>query len=189
LVLSPINHLNLFQYKENIISALFETGIIHNKLIKEQENYYLAGKNYLYHISFIGCSPYLNFEPEKDIAVSDLKQTIADLNYIQFDLNPKKMSFRKIDFGIKSICPACKSRILEWKKLIGDWEKNQALIAMCPQCFQKISLLEINWKKTAGFYNSAILFHGIQAELAFPTDDLLMLLEQTTATKWQYFFG
>ncbi|MFV1985142.1 MAG: hypothetical protein ACC657_16455, partial [Thiohalomonadales bacterium] len=149
----------------------------------------LSGKNYLHYISFLGCSPYLNFKPQKIISASDLNQTIADLNYIQLDFINKHYYFKKTEFGVKAICPSCKSRISEWNNLILNWEKTSEMNAPCPACQQQISLLDIHWKKTAGFYKSAILFHGIQAELALPTDTFLKQLEKITNVEWKYFYG
>jgi len=189
LVLHPIEHLNLSNYKTKLITALTDLEVISTAINQNNSDCYLSGKNYLNYISFIGCSPYLNFEPRNTITASDLKQTIADLNYIQFNFNTDKFSFNKTDFGVKAICPKCKSKIPEWNNLIINWEKKSTLNVSCSQCTQEISLLDIDWKKTAGFYKSAILFHGIQAELALPVDNFLMLLEKVTNAKWQYFYG
>lgn len=189
LILNPFNQLNVSQFRVNIIDAMSGLGIIGKQIIKNNKNYYLAGNKYLQHISFLGCAPNLNFQPHKEIKLSDFKKTIANLNYIQFYFGSNNYCFKKIDFGVKAICPACKTKIPEWNQLIVNWEKNSEIDSFCPLCNQPISIIDINWKKTAGFFQTAIFFYGIQAELAVPTDELLAQLEKTTKVKWQYFYG
>lgn len=189
LVLKPENNPDLVHQKETLIEALVNLTIIENTIINDNDEFFFAGKNYLHYISFLGCSPHLNFRPENEIVLSDLKETVADFNYIQFCFNSDHYSFKNTDFGVMAFCPACKSKIPEWNKLISIWEKNSSVESQCSQCQQSISIVDINWKKTAGFFKSAILFHGIQAELAAPTDQFLTLLENMTNVKWQYFYG
>jgi len=189
LILNPVKPLDLTQYKHSIIKALSELNIIGNSIIKDNNDYFFAGEHYLQYISFLGCSPYLNFEPKTDIALSDLQDTLPDLNYVQFNFNSTHYSFNKTEFGVKAICPVCKSKIIQWQGLIDTWEKDNKPKLPCPQCKQTISILDINWRKTAGFYLSAILFYGIQSELAVPADNFLTRLEDITNSKWRYFFG
>jgi len=189
LVLNPINPINLSQDKQNIVDTLSTLDIIGNTILKDNNDYFLAGQNYLQYISFLGCAPNIKFEQHTEISLSDLKQTIADLNYIQFDFMTNNYCFKKTDFGIKAICPSCKTIILKWSEMIKTWEINYKTELACPNCNEIISILDVNWKKTAGFYQSAILFHGIQTELALPTDTLLTQLEKITNVKWQYFYA
>jgi len=189
LILKPVNSENVMLYEKKLKQLMSELDIIDAPMVHENNNYYFAGSNYLQHISFLGCSPYLNFEPKNKFTLTDVKQTIADLNYIEFVLNSNNYLFNNINFGVKAICPKCKKRITQWQEIITAWQENLDSTAPCPQCQQTISILNINWKKTAGFYKSAIIFHGIQAELALPSDNFLLQLEKTTDQKWLYFYG
>lgn len=168
---------------------MLDLAIISKPLIKDNKEYFLAGDNYLDYISFLGCSPCLNFEPAQNITLSLLKETIADLNYIQFYFNSGSYCFKKTPFGVKAVCPLCKTKIKEWKELITNWENNSNPDTICPQCHQVISIINIDWKKTAGFFQTAILLYGVQAELAIPTDNFLTQLENITRVKWHYFYG
>ncbi len=189
LVIKPIRQIDLSQYKNTIIKTLYDLGIINKTIIETNPHYFFAGDNYLQHISFLGCSPYLNFEPQKKLTSSDLNNTIADLNYIHFYCSTETVCFKNTDFGVKAVCPKCRTKISEWRNLISNWEKNSELKANCPECQQTLNITDIDWKKTAGFFNTAILFYGIQAELAVPTDNFLAQLNGMTKTEWHYFYG
>ncbi len=189
LVIKPVNQIDLSQYKDAIIKTLHDLAIIEAAIIKDNHEYFFAGDQYLQHISFLGCSPYLNFDAQKELTLNDLSNTIADLNYIQIDSSANTIRFKNTDFGVKAICPKCKTKISEWRNLISNWEKNSKRDTICPECQQELEITDIDWKKTAGFYSTAILFHGIQAELALPTDNFLAQLESVTKTKWHYFYG
>ncbi len=189
LILIPVNHQQLSTFQINISDVLLKLNVIKKAIIKDNTEYFFAGDNYLQFISFLGCSPFLNFDSKEDLTLSDLKQTIADLNYIQIISNSVEYNFQNTEYGIKAICPACKKKILEWQSLITQWQSDLKLETNCQQCQKNISLLDINWKKTAGFFKTAIIFHGIQAELALPSDNFLMQLENITKVQWRYFYG
>ncbi|VAW91266.1 hypothetical protein MNBD_GAMMA22-2686 [hydrothermal vent metagenome] len=189
LVLIPINQQYISDVQVKISNALLELNITQSAIINNNTEYFFAGDSYLQFISFLGCSPYLNFNPQKQLTLSDLKQTIADLNYIQILSNSEDYVFLNTQYGVKAICPACKKKMTEWQSLIIQWQSNLKLETNCKQCLNAISLLDIDWKRTAGFFKTAIIFHGIQAELAVPSDELLLKLEKLTKLQWQYFYG
>ncbi len=189
LVLIPNNHQPFSESQITINEVLSKLDVISHAIIKGNTKYFFAGDAYLQFISFLGCSPFLNFNPTKTLTLTDLKQTIADLNYIQIISDSGKYNFQRTEYGVKAICPACKKKIAEWQSLITQWQSDLKLNTSCHQCQKNISLLDINWKKTAGFFKTAIIFHGIQAELALPSDSFLMQLEDITNVQWRYFYG
>jgi len=155
-----------------LIKILRSIGLIEKK-IPDTENSFYAGSRFLNIITFLGCSPSIQFTATAD--------------------NPNYCFIRLIDSRtIKMIhtrkqarapqCPHCNKPLEQWHELAIDspWR--------CPDCKQTSSAHEFNWKHTAGIARLFIEISDIYPKEAIPQPILLERLASETGVEWGYFY-
>lgn len=120
---------------------------------------YEVGDNFLSLLTFMGCSPNIELDPNKgkpfcyvEIEKSDSPVFLAGKN-----LKPAK-------------CPYCKNTLKQ---------------PSCTTCNKHIEPKSLNWRKTAFISSIWITVGNIYELEAIPNDALLMALEKQTGVKWK----
>ena len=153
----------------------------------KQENYFV-GENFLSLITFLGCSPDIQIDPEGDsdkfcrIVFSDLQ------NPVQSPVQ-SPVQFRFFERDVAASCPKCKGKIKNWSTWLDDWKREQIESSHeCLQCNQNNRLFELNWRHNAAFSRYFIDIYNVYPQEAIPGDELMSELKRSTGQEWGYFF-
>jgi hypothetical protein len=122
-------------------------------------NRYATGNNFVSLLTFMGCSPDIELEPQDDkpycyIEIESVKQ-------------PQFISGKNTKYPP---CPHCKEKLTTQN---------------CSNCNKTLDVTKINWRKSAFFASSWICIGNIYELEAIPSDQLLNALEAETGVKWK----
>ena len=164
-----------------IVEALQDVQFIGDPLVGQNGRRYLAGEHFLNFITFMGCSPYIAFEPPPDGS--------EDFCHLRFSNIYTHPEFRCASRNVFARCPRCGKRIQQWEAAITQWRENPASSVMhCDKCNAGISLYELGWRHGAGFARMFIDIYSIYPQEGIPTEPLLDLLEKVCGVRWGYFY-
>ena len=140
--------------------------------LNKNENSFLVGEKFLDQISFMGCSPNIQFDNENDDGKFTFIRitTTSDITALT-----GKHSFAPH-------CPQCKKPEKNWRELL---QQNQL---ECSNCLQTSNAWLYNWRKSAGFARCFIEITDIYPKEAIPQTMLLESLENRFQIPWGYFF-
>ena len=163
------------------MEALRAIQFISAPLGDEKGRRYLAGEGFLNFITFMGCSPYIAFEPPPDGSM--------DFCHVQFSVLHDRPRFRSASCNVFARCPQCGKRIQQWEKAIADWRTDPASTALrCDKCATEVSLYQLGWRHSAGFACMFIDIYSIYPQEGVPTDSLLDILGKACGVRWGYFY-
>jgi len=129
---------------------------ISNKLSAKR---HATGGKFLSLLTFMGCSPNIELEPQDDKPYCYIE--------IESQNEPLFISGKNTKYPP---CPHCKSAL---KSLT------------CSSCKKKIDPQNLNWRKSAFIASSWICIANIYELEAIPNDQLLNALEAETGVKWK----
>lgn len=182
LVLHPCDVAYVTPSWNPLTEALQTVQFIGDSWGDEQSKRFLAGDQFLNFITFMGCSPYIVFEPPPDSSL--------DFCHIQFSPIYSGVQFRCASNNVFARCPQCRKRVANWEPAITKWRTNSATTVFhCDKCHAEISLYQMGWRHTAGFSRMFIDIYSIHPQEGVPTDPLLDLLEKASGTAWRYFYS
>ncbi|VAX11727.1 hypothetical protein MNBD_GAMMA25-2143 [hydrothermal vent metagenome] len=167
------------QAAEFIGEIHLETGVEDKSGNAAQD--FLVGERFLQLLTFMGCSPNINLEP----------QYHGDHDFCHIRMSPllAQPQFRSHERDVFARCPECGRRDNDWRARLEDWQVNSSQINyQCPHCHQSMSLYDLRWRQQAGFARFFIDVFSIFPQEAIPTDNLLGVLNKTCAQPWNYFF-
>ncbi|MBN4080253.1 hypothetical protein JYT31_01175 [Beggiatoa alba] len=149
---------------------------------------YCVGDAFLHSITFMGCSPAIEFEPPTAIKHEDP----VDFCFIRILATlQSKVLYHTGQLETLKAMPRCK----KCRKVIQDWNlKTQSLNVTdnwqitCPSCATSLSKNDLDWRKASGTGNLFIEVLNVYLQEALPTDVFLQQLESVSASKWQYFY-
>lgn len=140
-----------------LISLLKKLRLVGNFLSR---NHYATGGNFLSLLTFMGCSPNIELEPQDDKPYCTIE--IDSSKHAQF-ISGKNTKFPP--------CPHCRSKLDN---------------PTCSNCNKPINPAKLNWRKSAFIASSWIIIGNIYELEAIPNDQLLNVLESETGVKWKY---
>lgn len=182
LVLHPQDSQYVPKSWEPIIGVLQAEKFLSKSWGDKSQQRFLTGERFVDFITFMGCSPYIVFEPPQD----------GSLNFchIQFSAIHLQSQFRSASGNVFARCPLCGKRLEQWKVALDAWQENPAAnIIRCDKCHSEASLYKLGWRHTAGFGRLFIDVFSIYPQEGVPTDSLLGLLHASTGVHWQYFYS
>ena len=125
---------------------------------------YAIGENFLSLLTFMGCSPNIELEPQNDKPYCYIEISTA-----------KEASFIAGKNTKNALCENC-------KEPLSDPVKSKMI---CPNCNQSIDTTKLNWRKSAFIASCWICVGNIYELEAIPNDQLLLALENETGVKWK----
>lgn len=156
--------------KCQLISAPFEfEGHVH----------YLAGDKFIDHISFLGCSPFIQLEPP-ELEGSEFCHVT-----LQFNDDVKFLGGENVR---APSCPACKARDEQVLQTTANNELSATTPWRCPQCGVEHLLHQLNWRQTAAFSRLSVEVWGVHEGEAVPNNGLMNALAAVTDGPWAYFY-
>lgn len=140
---------------------------------------YLAGDRLLQHISFVGCSPHLEFSPQEN---GD-----TDLCFVQMH-GPYSETWGFVSrLQHRPRCPNCGCKVRDWEAFLpepGPVPDNSHW--RCPECQTHTRIEGLSWRRQAVFGRCFVEIHGVFPGEALPTDQLLEEIKAATGIDWQY---
>ncbi len=172
-----------------LLNGLNNIGFIGKTVFgSNAEQDYCAGDSFLQSLTFMGCSPYVEFEPPAQLKPDG----VADFCFIRI-LAAKESSTlyhaEQLD-SLKTI-PRCKY----CRKVIGGWAEQAIALNTanhwqlnCPSCGDGLTQDDLDWRKASGSGNLFIDVVNVYLQEAVPTDAFLQQLEMISSSSWQYFY-
>jgi len=145
----------------------------------QDDDSYLCGDNFTQLITFMGCSPYLVFEPPADGTDKYCHIKIHHYPSIRLLTGQQTAPPR---------CPACRQRIADWKKRIQEWTATPTSNWHCPTCEKTSHAHQLDWRQSGGAGQLFIEIKNIFPGEAVPVDSLLKDLQDLSGLKWRYFY-
>ena len=171
---TPINWLS-------IKSSLEKVGFI-GSAISENSECNFVGERFLQLITFLGCSPEIQLEPEDGNDNNFCRIEFSDLS--------NNVQFRYFERDISARCPKCRKKLSHWSDWLNEWDKSSnSKSVVCEHCDGEMSLFDINWRHNAAFSRCFIDVWHIYPQEAIPTEEILSLLTSETGEQWDYFFS
>lgn len=156
--------------------------------IRFKTHEYCVGDSFLSSITFMGCSPYIEFEPPTELQAND----VAEFCFIRLSTIQSSISYHAEQFERLKTVPRCK----HCRKVIADWhlksqllnEKSSKCIITCPNCEVELTQDDLDWRKASGIGNVFLEILNVYLQEAVPTDSFMQQLENITSSTWQYFY-
>jgi hypothetical protein len=158
-----------------LITALQTIEFISEPLKSNHADRYKVGEEFLSLICFMGCSPNIEIEPQKD----------SPFCYIEIGQERGKHSFIAGSNVKKANCPQCKKTQPKLaKNLLSHPDK--IFQQVCDSCGKMIDLTKINWRKSAFIATTWVLLGNIYEAEALPDEKLLSALQHVSGCDWKY---
>ena len=141
---------------------------------------YRAGETFLQHLSFMGCSPHLRFEP------GEAGEKFCFLRLTDPWEQPRLL---RGDERRPPRCPRCGSACRPTPEDYDAWAEGATTAPVaCPQCDARFSPLDLNWRQTAGFCRSPLVVEDVFPGEAVPTAGFEGILRGLGVGGWQWFY-
>lgn len=139
---------------------------------------WLAGDGLLRHITFAGCSPYLEFSPPADGSHNFCHLALlGPFETPRLYTGPNTLNPR---------CPACKTRVADWRPLAEAFRADPVSPWRCPACGAIQGIETLRWRQHAVFGRLLVEIRSVFPSEGVPSDQLLSALEKATGVAWDY---
>ncbi len=173
LFLCPEQHNFTVKNISQFVTQLQDNGLI-SEAITEQENSFFTGERFLDYISYMGCSPAIQFE------ASETSNNFCHIKIHQYDT--EKLIVSQIQSRAPH-CPNCSKPVKNWLT-----NKTEETIS-CELCNTTANIGDFNWRKMAGYARVFIEVTDIFPKEAIPQQILLDQLAGISKTDWLYFYS
>lgn len=158
---------------------LQDSGLVGEQVSAEMSGRYFTGKQFLQHVSFMGCSPAVEFGP-----VGDGEIDWHSFIYIYLPEPRSQPAWLADTQMAKPVCPHCAKRIVNWSEYI-QADKNKLV---CPHCSHSSSVCDWQWRDAGGCAREFICIINAYPREAIPSDNFLQQLKNISGTAWHYFY-
>jgi len=172
-----------------LVNGLNKLGFIANRVFTvSKENEYCVGDSFLQSVTFMGCSPYIEFEPP-----AELKENgVAEFCFIRvLATKGENILYHGEQLELLKIIPRC----TQCRKVISNWAEQlprlrnlDSLQLDCPNCNAPLTQKDLEWRKASGSGNLFIEVVNVYLQEAVPTDVFLKDLENISSSPWNYFY-
>lgn len=163
-------------------AALF----VDNKGQAAKDDEYCVGDAFLRAITFMGCSPCIEFEPPAGLEKNDT----AAFCFIRLSAcQQKNQMYHAGQFeALKTLprCRQCRNVISNWADCVSGLNSHWQL--QCPHCQADLAAESLDWRKASGSGNVFIEVLNVYLQEAVPTDAFIQQLENISQSKWGYFY-
>ena len=163
--------------KDSLLQVLHDTGLVGDDHDWQGEKHFLPGERFLEQVIFLGCSPYINLAPPQDDAQG------SEYCHIGLPGNCDTAEFIGGDNVRTPRCPFCKQPLENWRDGVASKDNFH-----CQQCGEKLSLAELNWRRSAAYARCSVHIWGVHDGEAVPSELLMTALSKLTGCKWAYFY-
>jgi len=175
LYLFPLPVLDQPPAVDKVIAALQGCGFMGDSL---DEQRYLTGPAFFSHITFAGCSPYLQLQKPDDGGWGFCHIRLHEDRFPPLlHVTPQRGRPR---------CPVCRGSIPGWKERLSRWGEVSPRLWQCEQCAALTPLAELDWRQYGVAARCSVEIHQVYPGEALPGEGLLQLLQEQTGREWGY---
>jgi hypothetical protein len=140
---------------------------------------YQAGEQFLRLVTFMGCSPNLEFSaPATGGSFCHLwLPEPRDQPVLLWGRNTQPPR-----------CRICRGRLNDWQERRTAWQTGPEVALTCPHCGQAQRPPELSWRRTGGFARQWLAVQDVFPGEAVPVPGLLQGLLQFSGLAWTYFY-
>jgi hypothetical protein len=172
-----------------LLARLQDIGLAGDEFDVQGETRYLAGEHFLHLITFLGCSPAIEFEPPSDPDAREPAAITGGFCHISLSLTGHHPAFRGGGDVPPPRCPSCRKPVSGWQQAVDTWRKAPASDAWsCMRCSYTGHIHELDFRRHGGFAHTFIDIWGIHPSEAVPVDALLASLADFSGTGWNYMY-
>jgi hypothetical protein len=142
-----------------------------------------AGEAFLSLITFLGCSPQVEFQP-----ADEMQRVAGHYCHVRYALALAEPVFRAAPGRLQPRCRHCRTPVADWSGLVQGWPHQAPPHADCAQCGQPLRAAELNWRQAAGFGCWFVEIWNIHPHEAVPSEQLIAVLEREADTLVRYFY-
>lgn len=161
--------------RASLLDALRDMGLAGAEL-DAGGDIYAAGERFLDLVSFMGCSPHVDFEPP-----APGSEAFCHLALLGPWPEPR------LFLGVNTVaphCPQCGARIAHWRARL----KRARDRITCPRCHQSTPAWGLRWRRFGGAARTAVEVRNVFPKEALPAPELLAGLARVTGGDWGYFY-
>lgn len=144
---------------------------------------FLAGEAFLSLLTFLGCSPHVEFAP-----ADEAQRTTGRYCHVRYRFGGGMPEFRRAAEGPQPRCRKCRAPVPDWERMVRDWQAGRGGACECPQCGRAMSVPELNWRQAAGAGRWFLEIWNIHPQEAVPAEALIAELERVAGTPVRYFY-
>lgn len=168
---------------EQLVRFMASIGLIGEAMkpgVSANKHQFMTGERFLDLIAFLGCSPNIKLEPDKE------HQSFC---HVDIDTNQETgILFRQGRQTTPPRCPACRKPYRGWRDSISPGAQSETRRWRCPDCGQLALPWQYDWRKTAGFGRCFIEISDIYPKEALPQPALIETLTQQYSMNWTWFY-
>ncbi|KAG1707785.1 hypothetical protein GQR58_003432 [Nymphon striatum] len=138
-----------------------------------EKNRYSTGDNFVSLLTFMGCSPNIELEPQEDKPFCYIEIDTTENPTFVFGKNTKS-----------AVCIHCK-KTLKNQTSSDILFKIRNVHVICSNCKETMESRKLNWRKSAFIASSWICIGNIYEMEAIPNDQLLTGLQKETGVIWK----
>jgi hypothetical protein len=172
-----------------LLAHLRDIGLAGSSFPVRGKTRHLAGEDFLQLITFLGCSPAIEFEPPAD---PDEREAAADRGgfcHISLALSETRAAFRAGREIPPPRCPSCRKPVTGWQQAIDAWRQAPAADEwQCDLCGYAGHIHDLDFRRHGGFARTFIEVWGIHPSEAVPVDALLASLAAFSDCDWNYMY-
>ena len=172
-----------------LLAHLRDIGLAGSGFPVQGETRHLAGEDFLQLITFLGCSPAIEFEPPAD---PDEREAAADSGgfcHVSLALSETRAAFRAGGKIPPPRCPSCRKSVSGWQQTIDAWQRAPAADEwQCDRCGYAGHIHDLDFRRHGGFARTFIEVWGIHPSEAVPVDALLASLAAFSDCDWNYIY-
>lgn len=168
-----------------LADTLQEIGFIRAPVTVPGDVFYPAGEHFLQLLVFLGCSPAIDLDPPGERGALETARASGSFCHVYLSCTPH-LTFRANHRMPAPRCPACRQPDEGWRAQLAGWQENPANIAWtCSGCGFTGRLIDLQFRKSAGFARSWVEVRGIHPSEAVPGEALLDCLHAVSGCRWQ----
>jgi hypothetical protein len=154
-----------------------------------EEVRYLAGEHFLQLITFLGCSPAIEFEPPARAGEREPAASRGEFCHISLSITDTGPVFRGGNRLPPPRCPSCRKAVTEWPLALDAWRQAPERNAWeCEKCGYTGRIQDLDFRRHGGFARTFIEIWGIHPSEAVPVDALLVSLGEFSDCDWNYMY-
>jgi hypothetical protein len=175
LILAPSDPLAPAPAGESLVAALRAIGLAGAELDPARQTFQ-AGERFLELISFLGCSPHVDFEPpapgsEAFCHIALIGPSEAPVLLHGVNTAPPR-------------CPGCGARVTDWRERLSGAHEGLC----CEHCGRSLTAAQLKWRRSGGFARLAVEVRNVFPNEAVPVPELMQCLARETGGEWTYFY-
>lgn len=146
--------------------------------------YFEAGKRFWAHVTLLGCSPQLDFTPQRNDSGDWALEAFC---YVHLPAPTSAPEFRHAGMALQPRCPHCRARFTEVPLRL-DAVPDAYQCRRCNACGVKVAAAQWDWRREAVFARQFIEVGGLYPHEAVPQQSLLSALA-VTGLQWDYSYA